>query len=150
MNNVKLSEKLKEFKNAINQTIGDIISLKNNEEGELKNLKLIENESDLFYEFLFFTNYKKFLFLKFDLDCDNHNLLFEEFFKMKIYNDKNNIYNNLFQQIFHMHLFFLIKIENTLASIYKNTKYDFNEIKYSYIVLIHIANFLFKLYQEKN
>ena len=141
------SEKLKEFKNAINQTISEIISLKNIEE-EVNNLILVEKESDLFYEFLFFTNYKKLLFLKFNFDCDNHNLLFEEFSKMKIYNDKNNLYKDLFQTIFHMHLFFLIKIENTIASIYKNIYYDFKEIKYSYMILIHIANLLFILYQE--
>ena len=150
MDNVKLPEKMKEFKNVINQTIREIISLKNNEgESEVNKLKLIENESDLFYELLLFTNYKKFIFLKFNFDCENHDLLFQEFSKMKIYNDNNNIYNNLLQQLFHMHLYFLIKIENTIASIYKNAIYDFKEIKYSYIILIHIANFLFRLYQEK-
>ena len=152
MDNVKLPEKLKEFKNVINQTIREIISLKNNEgESEVNKLKLIENESDLFYELLLFTNYKKFIFLKLNFDCENHDLLFQEFTKMKIYNDNNNnnVYNNLLQQLFHMHLYFLIKIENTIASIYKNAIYDFKEIKYSYIILIHIANFLFRLYQEK-
>ena len=103
----KISEKLEEFKNEINQTIREIISSKYiEEEAEINNLKLIQNSSDLFYEFLFFTNYKKLLSLKFNFDCDNHNLLFDKFSKMKIYKDKNNIYNNLFQQIFHMQLFF--------------------------------------------
>ena len=141
MNKCKSFEALKEFKNAINQTIKEIIELKNTEEedGE-NNLILIQKESDLFHEFLFFANYKKLLFLKFDYDCDNDDALFEEFSKLKIYNDKNNLYKDLFQLIFHMHLFFLMKIENTISSIFKNSYYDFKEIKYSCMILIHIAN----------
>jgi len=150
MENGKLSEKMKEFKNAINRTVLEIISLQNvEEEMDIYNLILIQKDSDLFYEFLFFTNYQKIIILKCDFDCDNYNLLFKQFSKMKIYNNENNLYNNLFQTIFHMHLFFLIKIESTISSIYENLNYDFKEIKYSYIILIHIANFLFRLYQEK-
>ena len=150
MENGKLSEKMKEFKNAINRTVLEIISLQNvEEEMDIYNLILIQKDSDLFYEFLFFTNYQKIIILKCDFDCDNYNLLFKQFSKMKIYNNENNLYNNLFQTIFHMHLFFLIKIESTISSIYENLNYDFKEIKYSYIIIIQIANLLFKLYQEK-
>ena len=60
MENGKLSEKMKEFKNAINRTVLEIISLQNvEEEMDIYNIILIQKDSDLFYEFLFFTNYQK-------------------------------------------------------------------------------------------
>ena len=137
MDNFKKSEKLTELKDIINRTILEIISLQNiEEEIEIYNIILIQKDSDFFYEFLFFINYQKLLVLKSDFDCDNNNILFKQFSKMKLYNNKNNLYNNLFQTIFHMHLFFLIKIENIIASIHENLNYDLKKIKYSYIIII--------------
>ena len=154
MDAYKLYDEYKEYKNKINQTMQEIINMNNiEEETEINDFILLPKESDLFSNFLLFTNYQKLLFLNFDLDFDNHNLLFKEFSKMKIY--KNNLYNDLFKTIFYMQLFCLIKIEKTIASIYKNadyeliTKYDNKDINNSYIIIIHILNILYKLYQKK-
>ena len=154
MDAYKLYDEYKEYKNKINQTMQEIINMNNiEEETEINDFILLPKESDLFSNFLLFTNYQKLLFLNFDLDFDNHNLLFKGFSKMKIY--KNSLYNDLFKTIFYMQLFCLIKIEKTIASIYKNadyeliTKYDNKDINNSYIIIIHILNILYKLYQKK-
>ena len=102
-------EKYSDFKSDIKQILNALTNIKfvehNDEIKDLLNLTK-EKERDLFYEYLFFTNYSKISAQ--DIDWNIHNSkLIDDLDKFKIYNDNNGFSKNCFQLIFHMYLYLL-------------------------------------------
>ena len=64
-------EKYSFFKSSIKESLNSLFNLKNVQyEKDIKDLLIIskEKENELFYEFIFFTNYSKWLLLNVDFD----------------------------------------------------------------------------------
>ena len=146
-------EKFYKFRGETEETLNELNKLKEN---EIIDSIVIKDNRNLIFEYIFFTNYQKRIisYLNFDIDINNSDFLFKEFFKTKIYNNKTNFYDDLLNICLHMHLYLLINIENTIASIYKNTDYELmkdcnsKEINNSYMIIIQILNLILKLYKE--
>ena len=146
-------EEYSNFKNVIKQTLDSI-----------SNLKLIEYQTDLiklekveklFSEFLFFSNFPKLISL--DLCCispENDNIL-NALNKIKI--NLNNISNNdnIIKLLFHLQIFLLDKIENSINLIFQKSDKLFpnnlliQEINQSHQIIIQILFILLKIYKEK-
>ena len=118
-------EKYSDFKSDIKQILNSLTNLKfvehNDEIKDLLNLTK-EKERDLFYEYLFFTNYSKISTQNIDWTLYNTKII-DDLDKLKIYNDSNGFSKNSFQLVFHMYLYLLIHIEKNinLLILYQNT-----------------------------
>ena len=150
--------KYMDFKNKIIETLKELDSLKIIElEKETKDSIITENENDLFLEFIFLTKYKNHIFINLDnfmnIKMNNNELLSKESDEIKIFNGKNNCYNDIFKILFHMYLLLLNKIEEILSSVFKNFKTapnrkEIKEIKNSFSIIAQILNLILKLYKE--
>ena len=155
MENIFNQENYFDFKNRINEIINDLNCFKSIDYGnDFKDLIMIENNDELFLEFIIFTQYQKWFIYDFDLNKNDKDLLFKELNKIKIYPDKNNFDNRLYKIIFNMHIYALIKIENIFSSFYKNSNDKLNlsevkEINQSNHILIQILYLTLNLYKRK-
>ena len=143
--------KFTEFKNIIKDILNELDSL---HENEIKTPKTLENEKDLFLEFIFLRKYQNFININLNKDIKDNELLSKEFAEIKIFGNKNIFYNDTIEILFHMFLLLLNKIEEILSSVYKKLENEPNkrekqEINKSYIVIIQIINLVSKLYKCK-
>ena len=149
-------EKYSDFKSDIKQILNSLTNLKFVEHtDEIKDLLNLtkEKERDLFYEYLFFTNYSKISTQNIDWTLYNTKII-DDLDKLKIYNDSNGFSKNSFQLVFHMYLYLLIHIEKNinLLILYQNTDQVENkkkEINQLYHLLSQILIMTFKHYKEK-
>ena len=148
-------EKYSDFKSDIKQILNALTNIKfvehNDEIKDLLNLTK-EKERDLFYEYLFFTNYSKISAQ--DIDWNIHNSkLIDDIDKFKIYNDNNGFSKNSFQLIFHMYLYLLIHIEKSISFLILHSNEEQinkkKEINQLYHLLCQILIMIFKYYKEK-
>ena len=155
-------EKYSDFKTDIKQILNDLANLKNFEhDDEIKNLLTLtkENERDLFYEYLFFTNYSRMVPQDNDWNLHKNNKLIDDLDKLKLYNESNGFSKNSFRLIFHMYLYLLIHIEKNISFIviYPDDDYRFKkenlakkkELNQLYHLLNQILIMIFKLYKSK-
>ena len=147
-------EKYSEFHKVAKETISQILLLKIQEyDNEIENLLKIE-EKDLVFEFLLFMNYKKWIYINTDDSNMDNIYIIEILNRYKIYRDKNVFNNKFFKIAFHMYLYLVIKIEESMKSISQmneeesgkeNLIKDLNE---SIHIIIQIFIIIIKLYIE--
>ena len=106
------------FKNKIKEIFNDLSNLKISEY-EINNLQYLEKENDLYYDLIFFINYKKILVLNIDSKYDKNDKNYYELLNTKIYNKENALQQNLYRRILHMDIYLLSKIESIIAKITK-------------------------------
>ena len=151
-------EKYSDFKSEIKQILNSLKNIKfvehNDEIKDLLNLTK-EKERDLFYEYLFFSNYSKISAQDIDLNIYDEKLI-DDLDKLKIYNDNNGFSKNSFQLIFHMYLYLLIHIEKNISFVILHSNNEINECKNKkkeinqlYYLLSQILIMIFKYYKEK-
>ena len=143
------TENYNDFKNIITEILKDISNSYNNEYiNEIKDFITLENETNLYYEYIFFMNYTKFI----SLNIEN-NLIEQINYlnRIKLFNNENTFNKELFRIIFHFHIYLLNKIDYSIFSIVK----DFNiesirgNINKYYQALIQILSIICTLYKEK-
>ena len=138
-------DKYSEFHKVAKEAISQILLLKNQEyDNEIENLLKIE-EKDFLFEFLLFKNYEKWINVNID-DNNKDNIYFIEILDhYKVYRDKNIYNDKFFKMTFHMYLYLVIKIEESIKSLAQineeesekeNSVKDLNES-------IHILNQIF-------
>ena len=106
------------FKNKIKEIFNDLSNLKISEY-EINNLQYLEKENDLYYDLIFFINYKKILVLNIDSKYDKNDKNYYELLNTKIYNKENTLKQNLYRRILYMDIYLLSKIESIIAKITK-------------------------------
>ena len=134
-----------DYKMKIKEISQDILNLKNIEyDNEIKDYIKSENEINLFYEFVFFANYSRYIPLNLDYTFHDNN-------NKKIFNKYIKSNNDIYRINYHMHIYYLYQIENIIIS--TNNDYEIKlklkDINQYYSILIHILSILYKLYQEK-
>ena len=140
-----ITKNFNEYKMKIKEISQDILSLKNIEyDNEIKDYIKSENEINLFYEFVFFANYSRYIPLNLDYTFHDNN-------NKKIFNNAIKSNNDIYRINYHMHIYYLYKIENIIISSNNDTeiKLKLKDINQYYSILIHILSILYKLYQEK-
>ena len=109
-------KKYSNFKIILNEKIKQLMAFTNKEkEIELQNM--IEDKDNLL-EYLFIINYKQLIYINFDYNINNNNLiLFEELKNYKIYNDKSFFNNKIFKILFHLYLYLIINLDKEINDI---------------------------------
>ena len=144
-----------DFKNKIKDVVDELICIRNTEkEKTKKNFLDLGNEVDLYYEFIFFMNYKRFIVLNIDFNYHLNENIIIEFNKIKVKDNKAQINQELYKILLHMHIFFLAIIENNIEKITINLEdiniknFGIKEINISYQILIQIFFLLLKFYKQ--
>jgi len=142
----------------VKEALNAMSKLKNIQyEKDIKDLLIIskETEKKLFYEFIFFTNYSKWIILNLDYNFNKKNEIIKDINNFRII-DKNHYYSKVaFKLNLHLHLYLLIQIEQNILYISQNPDKKLNfdknikEFNESYHILIQILLLILKLYKEK-
>ena len=144
-----------EFQNNIKEIFNNLSITKNIEnQNEIKDLIKIESKIDLFYEFLYFFNYRKWISVNIDFNNEVKNNISNYIINISIFNDKTDLNKSSYKIILHIYIFLLTKIEKIIAlktsdlgNYYiKNEKFE--EINQSFLILIQIFLFILKLYSK--
>ena len=150
-------EKYSFFKSSIKESLNSLFNLKNVQyEKDIKDLLIIskEKENELFYEFVFFTNYSKWILLKLDFDFNEKIEVIKEIDNLRI-NDKNNYSKENIKLNIHLHLYLLIQMEQNILYLSQNSDKKLNvdkklkEINEIYHILFQNLLLILKLYKEK-
>ena len=150
-------EKYSFFKSSIKESLNSLFNLKNVQyEKDIKDLLIIskEKENELFYEFIFFTNYSKWILLKVDFDFNEKIEVIKEIDNFRI-NDKYNYSKENIKLNIHLHLYLLIQMEQNILYLSQNPDKKLNvdkklkEINEIYHILFQNLLLILKLYKEK-
>ena len=148
------NEKYSNFKTIIKEIQNELSNLKIID-NQIKSLLEFGNENDLFYEFIFFTNFPRWITLDLEHIFKANKYIINEFNRKKIIFDKNHFNKRIYNIIVHMEIFLLSNIENIIGSLIKKSddikliQLKIKEINQSYQILIQILLFIFKFYEEK-
>ena len=135
-------DEYKKYKREIKEIINQLSNHKSKEDEKecIEFLKSYE-QNKLFFEHLFFANYEKLMITSVNLNIfsnDNDNILFYEQLKSFKLLDKNLFDEKLLKIIFHMYLYLVINIINSIQILAKsNVNEGIIENKVSRILIRH-------------
>ena len=142
-------ENYNDYKNIIKEVLKDISNSSDFEYiNEIKDFITLENETNLYYEYILFMNYSKFISLNIE---NNLNENINSFSEIKIFNNENLFNKDIYGIIFHFHIYLLNQIDNLIISIAKDSNIASKKeyINHYYQILIQILSILCTLYKEK-